>query len=56
MMLMWLRLQVPRDIEYVSKLGRKARELNKVFQIHQSVLNTLAECNSLLRGLIGEEK
>lgn len=46
----------PRDIEYVSKLGRKARELNKVFQIHQSVLNTLAECNSLLRGLIGEEK
>lgn len=46
----------PRDIEYVSKLGRKARELNKVFQIHQSVLNTLAECNSLLRGLIGEDR
>jgi hypothetical protein len=33
----------PRDIEYVSKLGRKARELNKLFQIHQNVLNTLAE-------------
>ncbi len=46
----------PRDIEYVTKLARKARELNKVFQIHQNVLNTLAECNSLLRGLIGEEK
>ncbi|GAC1385630.1 MAG: hypothetical protein NVSMB33_14820 [Ktedonobacteraceae bacterium] len=46
----------PRDIEYVSKLGRKARELNKVFQIHQSVLNTLAECNSLLRSLVGEDK
>lgn len=46
----------PRDIEYVTKLARKARELNKVFQIHQVVLNTLAECNSLLRGLIGEEK
>lgn len=46
----------PRDIEYVTKLARKARELNKVFQIHQSVLNTLAECTSLLRSLIGEEK
>ncbi|GCF08127.1 FHA domain-containing protein [Dictyobacter arantiisoli] len=46
----------PRDIEYVTKLARKARELNKVFQIHQNVLNTMAECNSLLRGLIGEEK
>jgi len=46
----------PRDIEYVTKLARKARELNKVFQIHQNVLNTMAECNSLLRGIIGEEK
>jgi len=46
----------PRDIEYVTKLARKARELNKVFQIHQSVLNTLAECTSLLRSLIGEDK
>lgn len=44
----------PRDIEYVTKLARKARELNKVFQIHQNVLNTLAECTSHLRGLIGE--
>lgn len=44
----------PRDIEYVTKLARKARELNKVFQIHQNVLNTLAECTSLLRSLIGE--
>ena len=46
----------PRDIEYVTKLARKARELNKVFQIHQNVLNTMAECNSLLRGLIGDDK
>ncbi len=46
----------PRDIEYVTKLARKARELNKVFQIHQSVLNTLAECTSLLRSLIGEDR
>jgi predicted component of type VI protein secretion system len=46
----------PRDIEYVTKLARKARELNKVFQIHQNVLNTMAECNSLLRGMIGGEK
>jgi pSer/pThr/pTyr-binding forkhead associated (FHA) protein len=46
----------PRDIEYVTKLARKARELNKVFQIHQNVLNVLAECTSLLRSLLGEEK
>ncbi len=44
----------PRDIEYVTKLARKARELNKVFQLHQNVLSTMAECNSLLRSLIGE--
>ena len=44
----------PRDIEYVTKLARKARELNKVFQMHQNVLNTMAECNSLLRSMIGE--
>lgn len=46
----------PRDIEYVTKLARKARELNKIFEIQQNVLNTMAECNSLLRGLIGEDK
>ena len=46
----------PRDIEYVTKLARKARELNKVFQIHQNVLNVLAECTSLLRSMIGEDK
>lgn len=46
----------PRDIEYVTKLARKARELNKVFQIHQNVLNTMAECNSLLRSLIVDER
>jgi pSer/pThr/pTyr-binding forkhead associated (FHA) protein len=46
----------PRDIEYVTKLARKARDINKVFQIHQNVLNTMAECNSLLRSLIGEDK
>ena len=46
----------PRDIEYVTKLARKARELNKVFQIYQNVLNTLAECTSLLRSLLGEDK
>jgi predicted component of type VI protein secretion system len=46
----------PRDIEYVTKLARKARELNKVFQLHQNVLNTMAECNSLLRSLIGDDK
>ncbi len=45
----------PRDIEYVTRLARKARELNKVFQIHQNVLNTLAECTSLLRSLLGED-
>ena len=45
----------PRDIEYVTKLARKARELNKIFQIHQNVLNTMYVCNSLLRGLLGDE-
>ena len=45
----------PRDVEYITKLARKARELNKVFQIHQNVLNTMAECNSLLRSMIGED-
>jgi chromosome segregation ATPase len=46
----------PRDIEYVTKLARRARDINKVFQIHQNVLNTMAECNSLLRSLIGDDK
>jgi len=46
----------PRDIEYVTKLARKARELYKVFQIHQNVLNTLAECNSLLRSMITDDR
>jgi septal ring factor EnvC (AmiA/AmiB activator) len=46
----------PRDIEYVTKLARKARELNRVFLLHQHVLNTMAECNSLLRSLIGDDK
>ncbi len=46
----------PRDIEYVTKLARKARELNKIFQIHQNVLNTMYECNSLLRGLLGDDQ
>lgn len=44
----------PRDIEYVTKLARRSRELNKVFLMHQDVLNTMAECYSLLRGLIGD--
>jgi len=46
----------PRDIEYVTKLARKARELYKVFQIHQNVLNTLAECNSLLRSIVTDDR
>lgn len=45
----------PRDIEYVTRLARKAREMNKIFQLHQNVLNAMAECNSLLRTLIGDE-
>jgi hypothetical protein len=46
----------PKDVDNLTRLGRNARELNKIFQLHQNVLNTLAECNSLLRGLIGEDK
>ncbi len=45
----------PRDVEYIIKLARKSRELNKIFQLHQNVLNAMAECNSLLRALIGDE-
>jgi predicted component of type VI protein secretion system len=46
----------PRDIEYVTKLARKARELNKIIQIHQNVLQTMAECHSLLRNMIGTQE
>ena len=46
----------PRDIGYAMEFSRRAPDVDKVIQRYQSVLNTLAECNSLLRGLIGEEK
>ena len=46
----------PRDIGNAMELARRAVEVDKVLQVYQGVLNTLAECNSLLRGLIGEEK
>jgi uncharacterized membrane-anchored protein YhcB (DUF1043 family) len=46
----------PRDIGNAMELARRAVDVDKVLQVYQGVLNTLAECNSLLRGLIGEEK
>jgi len=46
----------PRDIGYATEFARRAADVDKVMQRYQGVLNTLAECNSLLRGLIGEEK
>ena len=46
----------PRDIGYAMEFSRRAPDVDKVIQRYQGVLNTLAECNSLLRGLIGEEK
>ena len=46
----------PRDIGYITEFAKRAPDVDKVFQRYQSVLNTLAECNSLLRGLIDEEK
>ena len=46
----------PRDIGNAMDLARRAVDVDKVLQVYQGVLNTLAECNSLLRGLIGEEK
>ena len=49
-------IENPRDIEYVVKLARKARELNKIIQIYQNVVQTMAECNSLLRSMIGEDR
>jgi pSer/pThr/pTyr-binding forkhead associated (FHA) protein len=44
----------PRDIGYAMEFSRRAPDVDKVIQRYQGVLNTLAECNSLLRGLIGE--
>ncbi len=46
----------PRDIGNAMEFARQAVNVDKAFQRYQGVLNTLAECNSLLRGLIGEEK
>jgi pSer/pThr/pTyr-binding forkhead associated (FHA) protein len=46
----------PRDIGYAMEFSRRAPDVDKVMQRYQGVLNTLAECNSLLRSLIGEEK
>jgi len=46
----------PRDIGYAMEFARRAPDVDKVIQRYQGILNTLAECNSLLRGLIGEEK
>jgi hypothetical protein len=46
----------PRDIGNAMEFARQAVNVDKVFQRYQGVLNTLAECNSLLRSLIGEEK
>jgi pSer/pThr/pTyr-binding forkhead associated (FHA) protein len=46
----------PRDIGNAMEFARRAVDVDKVLQVYQGVLNTLAECNSLLRGLIGEEK
>lgn len=46
----------PRDIGNAMELARRSVDVDKVLQVYQGVLNTLAECNSLLRGLIGEEK
>jgi pSer/pThr/pTyr-binding forkhead associated (FHA) protein/uncharacterized membrane-anchored protein YhcB (DUF1043 family) len=46
----------PYDIRYATEFARRASDVDKVIQRYQGVLNTLAECNSLLRGLIGEDK
>jgi uncharacterized membrane-anchored protein YhcB (DUF1043 family) len=46
----------PRDIEYVTRLARKAHELDKIIRIYQNVIQTMAECNSLLRSMIGEDR
>lgn len=46
----------PRDIGNAMEFARQAVNVDKVFQRYQGVLNTLAESNSLLRSLIGEEK
>jgi len=56
MQLMQEVINSPRDIGYAMEFARKAADVEKVFQRYQGVLSTLAECNSLLRSLIGEDK
>jgi pSer/pThr/pTyr-binding forkhead associated (FHA) protein len=46
----------PRDIGYATEFAKRAPDVEKVFQRYQSVLTTLAECTSLLRSLIDDEK
>ncbi|MBE3558681.1 MAG: FHA domain-containing protein [Ktedonobacteraceae bacterium] len=46
----------PRDVEYMVKLAKKARDLSRLFQLYQNVLSTMAECNSQLRSMLGDSK
>jgi predicted component of type VI protein secretion system len=46
----------PRDIEYVVKLAQKARALKEIIETYQNVVQTMAECNSLLRSMIGQDR
>lgn len=39
----------PRDLANVTNLARSASDLKKAFQLHQSVLDRVAESNELLR-------
>ena len=41
--------------DYV-EVSRKAHELDKIIRIYQNVVQTMAECNSLLRSMIGEDR
>lgn len=44
----------PRDISFVVSLARAAPAIERIFYLHQLVLNTMAESNSTLRGLLRE--
>jgi len=44
----------PRDIELVVKLARMSRDVRGIYQLHQNVLNRVAESNALLHQLLSE--
>lgn len=44
----------PRDIAFVTRLARVAPDLQRFFQLHQTVINIVVECNDGLHRLLSE--